>query len=86
MSEFVLKTDRLLLMLQTPAEALAQIEALSPEDRAEVSPAWLARVTACTEPNPWVHGFTMREAASGEAIGNCGFAAPPDPEGGVELA
>jgi RimJ/RimL family protein N-acetyltransferase len=58
---------------------------MSPSNRAEVSPAWMAAAMAATEPDPWVHGFTIFDRASGAAIGNCAFKGPPD-DGRVEIA
>lgn len=79
-------TDRLTLVLQTTEEVLAHIEALSPADRAEVSPAWLARVRTSTGEDPWTHAFSMVERASGTVVGSCAFKGPPDPDGAVEIA
>lgn len=46
MATLVIPTARLDLVLQTPEETLAFIEAMPPADRAEVSPAWIERVRA----------------------------------------
>jgi RimJ/RimL family protein N-acetyltransferase len=86
MGTVVIPTDRLDLVLQTPDEAIAFVEAMPPEDRAEVSPDWLARVRATPAGDTWSLGFTVVERASGAAVGNCGFKGPPDPDGTVELA
>jgi ribosomal-protein-alanine N-acetyltransferase len=86
MSEVLIESEHLRLVLQTTAEVLARIEALSPADRAEVSPAWLARVRASTVADAWTHGFCMVDRASGAVIGSCGYKGPPDPEGSVEIA
>jgi len=82
---FVLHTSRLRLTVQTTEATLARLDALSPEDRAQVSPEWLARLRA-SAPSPWTHGFTMEEHAAATAIGNCGFKGPPDADGVVEIA
>jgi RimJ/RimL family protein N-acetyltransferase len=79
-------TENLELVLQTPEEVLASIAAMSPSDRAEVSPEWLARVKASTSADPWMHGFAVVHRASGIVIGSCGYKGPPDPEAVVEIA
>ena len=86
MSKDALLTENLELLLHTPAQTLASIEAMSPSDRAEVSPDWLARVKAATAADPWLHGFAMVHRASGTVVGSCGYKAPPGPEGVVEIA
>jgi [ribosomal protein S5]-alanine N-acetyltransferase len=79
-------TENLKLLLQSPEEVLASIEAMSPSDRAEVSPEWLARVTASTSADPWTHGFAVVHRASGTVIGSCGYKGPPGPEAVAEIA
>jgi len=64
---------------------LARIDALSPADRAQVSPEWLARMRS-SAPTPWTHGFTVMERASNTAVGTGGFKGPPDADGVVEIA
>ena len=86
MSEMLIESERLKLVLETPANVLARIEAMSPADKAEISPDWLARVRASTEADPWTHGFSMVDRASGAVIGSCGYKDPPDLEGVVEIA
>ena len=66
MPVLVLPTLNLDLVLQTPEELLARIEALNPAERAEVSPAWLARVRTITAGDHWSLGFSLVERASGE--------------------
>jgi RimJ/RimL family protein N-acetyltransferase len=84
--EVVLVTERLQLVLESPAEALARVEALSPAERAEVSPAWLARVRTTSVGDPWTLGFSVTDRLNGAALGGCGFKGPPDAEGIVEIA
>jgi [ribosomal protein S5]-alanine N-acetyltransferase len=79
-------TDNLKLLLQTPEQVLASIEAMSASDRAEVSPEWLARVNASTSADPWLHGFAVVHRANGTVIGSCGYKAPPGREAVVEIA
>lgn len=86
MKKLVIPTANLDLVLQTPEEVMAQIEAMPPADRAEVSPAWLARVQTTPAGDPWALAFSMVDRASGRAIGSCGFKGPPDADGAVELA
>jgi RimJ/RimL family protein N-acetyltransferase len=82
----ILPTPNLDLVLQTPDEVLARIEAMSPADRAEVSPDWLARARAATPGDPWALGFSVVERVSGTVVGGCGYKGPPDAEGCVEIA
>jgi RimJ/RimL family protein N-acetyltransferase len=86
MSPVVIPTARLDLVLQTPDEVLAHIEAMPPADRAEVSPDWLARVRATPAGDPWALAFRVVDRATGSTVGSCGFKGPPDPEGVVEIA
>ena len=81
-----IETARLQLVPNTRDEALAQIEKMDPHTRKEVSPEWLARVTATTAVDPWVLGFTLFDRSTGGAIGTCGFKGPPDADGMVEIA
>ena len=64
----------------------AMIDGMSPEEKTDLSPDWLARVEAATEPDPWLHGFTVRLQDGDIPVGNCGYKAPPCPEGVVEIA
>lgn len=73
------------LVLQTPEEALAQIEALSPEDKAQVSPDFLQKLRDATPGDPWSLGFSVRLRKTGQAIGSCGYKGPPK-DGVVEIA
>lgn len=86
MNPLALSTKRLRLVLQTPEEARAHIEQLPPEEQAEVSPAWLARLEASNTPDPWIHGFHLVDDKTGAAVGQCGFKGPPDGNGVVEIA
>jgi RimJ/RimL family protein N-acetyltransferase len=85
MERLVLHTPRLHLTVETTEMTLARIDAMSPEDRAQVSPEWLAQLRASVS-SPWTHGFAMAERATGAAVGSCGFKGPPDAEGAVEIA
>jgi len=86
MQAVVLSSARLDLILQTPDELLALVAAMPLEDRAEVSPDWLARIRSTSTGDPWALGFTVVEREAGAVVGNCGFKGPPDAEGVVEIA
>jgi RimJ/RimL family protein N-acetyltransferase len=86
MSAVVIPTTRLDLVLQTPDEVLARIEAMPPADRAEVSPDWLARVRSTPAGDPWALAFDVIERETGSSVGSCGFKGPPDTDGMVEIA
>ena len=79
-------TEDLALVVNTPEKLRAQIDAMSPEDRAQMSSAWLASAMAASVPDPWIHGFTVVHRATGALIGSCGFKGPPTPDGRVEIA
>ena len=81
-----LQTERLALELEPTEAVLARIAAMSPADRAEVSPEWLARLRAAPTSSPWTHGFILVERATGAGVGSCGFKGPPDADGVVEIA
>lgn len=81
----VLDTPRLRLTVWTTEATLARIDAMSPEDRAQVSPDWLDQLRA-SAPSPWTHGFAIEERATAASVGNCGFKGPPDDDGVVEMA
>src|SRR5262245_16612989 len=81
----MIETARLRLVLQSTEAMLARIEAMSPADRQEVSPEWLARLRA-SPPSPWTHGFALVERDTGAAVGSCGYKGAPDAEGVVEIA
>jgi len=85
-SEVVMQTQRLRLVLQTTEEVLAWVEALSPAVKAEISPEWLERVRASTAADPWTHGLLMIDRVSGTAIGSCGYKGRPDSDEVVEIA
>jgi ribosomal-protein-alanine N-acetyltransferase len=80
-----LSTKTLILNLLTREETLAMVDALSPEERAEVSPEWLAALRASSSADPWRHGFSMVHRDTGCTVGKCGFKGPPA-NGVVEIA
>jgi ribosomal-protein-alanine N-acetyltransferase len=81
-----LETVHLRLVLQSTEEVLAQIEAMSPANQAEVSPDWIAQLRAAPSPHPWTHSFAIVLKASGTVIGSCGYKGPPSSDRVVEIA
>jgi ribosomal-protein-alanine N-acetyltransferase len=81
-----LETVHLRLVLQSTEEVLAQIEAMSPANQAEVSPDWIAQLRAAPSPHPWTHSFAIVLKASGAIIGSCGYKGPPSSDRVVEIA
>jgi ribosomal-protein-alanine N-acetyltransferase len=81
-----IQTENIKLVLREPEQVLRWIENMSPAERKEVSPDWLARVRASTSADPWVHGFALVHRASGSVIGSCAFKGPPSADGVVEIA
>ena len=79
-------TPTLELRLQTKSQILLWFDRMSPEDKEQVAPAWLARVESSQDSDPWVHGFKMVLRDDGTEVGRCGFTGPPDADGIVEIA
>ena len=86
MEAMPIETARLQLIPNSPDEVRAQIEKMDAQVRKELSQDWLARVAAATAVDPWVLGFTLVHRSTGDVIGTCGFKAPPDADGMVEIA
>ena len=86
MAQVEILTKNLRLLVPSLAEVLESLDALSESDRAQVSPAWLARARAASAPDPFIHGFAMILRESGETVGSCGYKGPPDAEDSVEIA
>ena len=84
-TRLVLRTPRLDLVLDSTDAVLARIDTMSPADRSQVSPEWVARMRR-TAPSAWTHGFTIVERATSAAVGSCAFKGPPDADGMVEIA
>ena len=74
----------LTLVPKTAEEARAMVEAMTPSDRAQVSPEWLARINSLTV-DRWTLGYTLVRTQDGTQIGQCGFKSPPL-DGVVEIA
>ena len=86
MGKLEITTNRLKLVLATPEEVLAFLDAMSESDRAQVSPDWLARMKSSSTPDPWIHGFRLVELATDTVVGSCAYKGPPSAEGAVEIA
>jgi len=80
-----LETKNLRLVPQTRDDARACVEQMAPNERAEVSPVWLARLENSSFCDPWIHGFSLVLQSSGAVVGRCGFKGPPE-DGIVEIA
>lgn len=76
--------DVLKLVPRTAREAQAMIEAMSPADRAQVSPVWLARIYS-PKVDHWTLGYTLVRVVDETPVGQCGFKGRPV-EGVVEIA
>src|SRR4051812_22932473 len=81
-----LETNRLKLVAQTGNDVRAAIERMKPEERAQVSPAWLALLDGAGEVSPWIHGFRLVHRTDNGVVGQCGFKGPPDGDAMVEIA
>jgi RimJ/RimL family protein N-acetyltransferase len=86
MSTRDIQTKNLRLVAQTRDDVRAYIEQMPPNDRAEVSPTWLAMLDESSFCDPWIHGFALVHRDSGSVVGKCGFKGPPDTDGVVEIA
>ncbi len=86
MSSTPIQTKRLNLVAQTPDDARAQLERMTADERAEVSPDWLARLRVATAPDPWTLGFVMVHRTTDVVVGTCGFKGPPGLDETVEIA
>ena len=80
-----LTTPALELVLRTPDEVRATIDAMTPDVRAELSADWLALLRASSIADPWVHGFVARHRTTGAVVGQGGFKGAPH-DGAVEIA
>ena len=76
--------DALKLVPKTAEEAHAMVEGMSPEDRGQLSPEWLARIQSPTVDH-WTLGYTLVRTDDGVPVGQCGFKGPPR-DGFVEIA
>jgi RimJ/RimL family protein N-acetyltransferase len=81
-----LQTVRLDLVLESTEAVLGRIDALTPQQRAEVSSEWLVRLRNTPVPSVWTHGVFLIDRATGAVVGSAGFKAPPDADAVVEIA
>ena len=77
-------SEVLTLVPKTAEEARAMVAAMTPSDRAQVSPVWLARINSPSV-DRWTLGYTLVRVQDGAHVGQCGFKSPPI-EGVVEIA
>jgi ribosomal-protein-alanine N-acetyltransferase len=80
-----LETRRLKLVLQTREEVEHTLDAMPEADRAQVSPAWVARMRTAKAGDPWAFAFKVVLRDSGSSIGMCSFKGPPV-DGVVEIS
>jgi [ribosomal protein S5]-alanine N-acetyltransferase len=80
-----IETRRLRLVPKTLAEVRAQLEVMNADERAEVSPEWLAQLDAATV-DFWTLGFAIVDRGTHAVVGTCGFKGPPGADGIVEIA
>jgi ribosomal-protein-alanine N-acetyltransferase len=80
------QTKNLKLVPQTLEDVHAMIEAMTPAEKAELSPDWLALLDASTSADPWTHGFSLVLLDSDTVVGRAGFKGPPAADGVVEIA
>ena len=97
-----IETANLLLLPYSPEQLLALIDGGEKFEQAiglpaakglgdfmrsdDVSPAWLARLRASQDPDPWRHGFAVVHRETQLVIGSAAFKGPPDDAGEVEIA
>lgn len=80
-----LDTPRLLLTMRSLEATKQWVTSLPPEIQKEISPVWLARLHAATEPSAWICGFDITRKQDNVAVGSCAFKSPPQ-DGLVEIA
>lgn len=80
-----LDTPRLQLTVRSLEATKQWVTSLPPEIQKEISPDWLARLNAATEPTPWICGFDIARKEDQVAVGSCAFKSPPL-DGLVEIA
>jgi ribosomal-protein-alanine N-acetyltransferase len=80
-----IETRRLRLVPKTLAEVRAQLEVMNADERAEVSPEWLAQLDAATV-DFWTLGFAIVDRGTHAVVGTCGFKGNSGADGIVEIA
>jgi RimJ/RimL family protein N-acetyltransferase len=86
MSDTHIQTTSLTLVPRTPEEVRAEIDALDPSEKLQLSPDWLALLDASTSADSWIHGFVLVHRDTGIVVGAAGFKGPPEAGGVVEIA
>ncbi len=81
-----LETKNLRLVPKTLADVRAVMEAMTAEEKAQLSAEWLALVRGAASADPWIHGFSLVLRDGDVVIGNAGFKGPPGADGVVEIA
>ena len=79
-------TKSLHLVPQTREDARASVEQMPADERAQVSPAWLAQLDRSSSIDPRIHGFLLVSLDNGGLVGHCGFTGPPNADGTIEIA
>ena len=67
------ETPRVQLVPQTIADVRAMVDAMSPTDRAMLSPEWLARLDGRAAVDQWTFGYRIVDRVSHTPMGQCGF-------------
>ena len=86
MKDLPIQTTNLSLIPMTKEQTLAMVEAMTPEDRAQVSAEWLAQLHASASKDVWKHGFSIVHHEADVEVGQCAFKGPPSSDGIVEIA
>lgn len=86
MSTTDIETRSLTLVLESPEDVRVRLAGMSPSEKANLSPDWLALVDAATSADPWIHGFALVQRIDDAVVGSCGFKGPPTLDGVVEIA
>ena len=81
-----IETPSLILVNESLEATRTMVAAMSEEDRAELSPAWLSLLESSAAASPWVTGFRMVRHGDNEVVGQCAFKGPPTDDGMVEIA
>jgi [ribosomal protein S5]-alanine N-acetyltransferase len=79
-------TKNLKLVPQTREDVLVQLERMEPDQKAQLSSAWLQLLDGSRPADPWIHGFKLLHQQNEFAVGQAGFKGPPDAQGMVEIA
>ena len=81
-----LQTKRLRIVPQTLREVHASIEAMTPDEKAQLSADWLGRLEHARSIDPWILGFSFLRRDDNLVVGKGGFKGPPGDDGAVEIA